>query len=99
MFWEDVTGWACAGKGQEYMVWAGTYETSRQSVVWTGVKPGVMERRQEDDRQAADWWIVIGEEMSHGVAAASRLWVILTCKADKWTHGNGTSGEVWMNDG
>ena len=81
------------------MVGAGTYVTSRQPVVWAGVEPRVMERRQEDDRQAADRWIVLGEEMSHSVAAASRLWVILTCRADKWTHGNVTLGEVWMNDG
>ena len=93
-----MTGWACAGKGQEYMVWAGTYETSRPSVVRTGVEPGVTEGRQEDDRQAADGWFVIGEEMRHGVAAASRLWEFLTCKAGEWIHGNETSGDVWMND-
>ena len=80
------------------MVWAGTYKTSRPSVVRTGVEPGVTEGRQEDDRQAADGWFVIGEEMRHGVAAASRLWEFLTCKAGEWIHGNETSGDVWMND-
>ena len=79
------------------MVCAGTYKVGKPSVVRTGIEPCVTEGWLEDDRQAADGWLVIREEMRHGVAAASRLWEFLACKADEWVHGNETSGDAWMN--